>query len=82
MFNTPKGDTTAVVVAAQCLCDRFLGIVTAVVGEADAERYAATLLTGAHGAAGLESSGLLVTDKWRTNAHELVENFVSMVQQG
>lgn len=79
MFNTPAGDNTAVVTAAQRLCDGFLAIVAAVVGAPDAERYAATLLTAAHGAAGLESSGLLSTDKWHTTAEELIENFLGIV---
>jgi AcrR family transcriptional regulator len=81
MFNTPAGDTTAVVQAAQRLCDGFLVVVAAVVGKQHAERYAATLLTAAHGAAGLESSGLLNTDKWQTTAEELVENFVGIVEK-
>jgi AcrR family transcriptional regulator len=78
MFNTPDGDTTAVVDAAQRLCDGFLTIVAAVVGEENAERFAATLLTAAHGAAGLEASGLLDTDKWHTTAEELLDNFLGM----
>ena len=79
MFNNPAGDTTAVVHAAQRLCDGFVAIVAALVGEQNAERYGATLLTAAHGAAGLESSGLLNTDKWHTTAEELIENFVGIV---
>jgi AcrR family transcriptional regulator len=79
MFKTPAGDTTAVVRAAQRMCDGFLAIVGAVVGEQDAERYGATLLTAAHGAAGLESSGLLNTDKWHTTAEDLIENFIGIV---
>jgi AcrR family transcriptional regulator len=55
MFSTPAGDPAAVVQAAQRMCDEFLAIVAAVVGEEDAQRCAAILLTGAHGAAGLES---------------------------
>ena len=54
MFNAPAGDPTAVVRAAQRMCDEFLAIVAAVVGEQNAQRYAAILLTGVHGAAGLE----------------------------
>jgi AcrR family transcriptional regulator len=81
MFNAPTGDTVAVAQAAQRLCDGFLAIVAAVFGELNAERYAATLLTAVHGAAGLESSGLLHTDKWQTTADELIENFVGIVVQ-
>lgn len=74
MFTTPAGDPTAVVRAAQRMCDEFLAIVAEVVGEQNAERYAAVLLTAAHGAAGLEVSGLLSTDKWQTTAEELIDN--------
>ena len=66
MFTAPAGNPTAVARAAQRMCDEFVAIVTAAVGETDAARYAAVLLTGVHGAAGLEASGLLSTDKWHT----------------
>ena len=74
MFTTPAGDPTAVVRAAQRMCDEFLAIVAEVVGEQDAQRYSAILLTAAHGSAGLELSGLLSTDKWQTTAEELIDN--------
>lgn len=79
MFTPPAGDPTAVVRAAQRGCDEFLSIVAAVYGERNAQRYSAILLTGAHGAAGLETSGLLQTDKWHTSADELVDSLVAMV---
>ena len=82
MFSTTTSDPTAVVRAAQRMCDEFLAIVTGVVGEPDAQRYAAILLTGVHGAAGLESSGLLRTDKWQTTADELTDSLVAMVTSG
>jgi AcrR family transcriptional regulator len=78
MFTTPAGDPTAVVRAAQRMCDEFLAIVAAVVGEQDAQRCSAILLTGVHGAAGLEASGLLRTDKWQTDADELVDMLLAM----
>lgn len=78
MFSTPAADPTAVVRAAQRACDEFLTIVAAVTGEQDAQRCSAILLTGAHGAAGLESSGLLHTDEWHTTADELVDALVAM----
>lgn len=82
MFSTPSGDATAVVHAAQRLCDGFLAIVTAVVGDGqDPERFAATLLTAVHGAAGLETSGLLNTEKWHTTAEALIDNFVDIAAQ-
>jgi AcrR family transcriptional regulator len=81
MFTAPAGDPTALVRAAQRGCDEFLAIAAAVVGEQSAQRYAAMLLTGAHGAAGLDTSGLLSTDKWHTTAEELVDAFVAMATE-
>jgi AcrR family transcriptional regulator len=79
MFSAPAGDPTAVVRAAQRGCAEFLAIVTSVVGERNAQRYSAILLTGAHGAAGLGSSGLLHTDKWHTTPEELIDAFIATV---
>lgn len=79
MFSAPSGDPTVVARAAQRMCDEFLAIVAAVVGEDNAQRCSAILLTGAHGAAGLESSGLLSTDKWHTTAEELTEALIAEV---
>src|SRR5262249_1509557 len=73
MFTAPAGDPTAVVRAAQRGCDEFLAIRSEVVGEQGAQHCAAILLTGVHGAAGLEASGLLSTDKWHTTAEELID---------
>jgi len=81
MFNAPESDPAAVVRAAQRLCDEFLVIVAAVVGEQDAQRYAAILLTAAHGTAGLEMSGLLSTDKWHITADELIDTLIATVTE-
>jgi AcrR family transcriptional regulator len=81
MFCAPAGDPAAVVRAAQRMCDEFLAIVAAVVGEQNAQRYAAILLTGVHGAAGLELSGLLRTDKWQTTAEELIDALLATVAE-
>lgn len=81
MFTPPAGDPVAVVRAAQRSCDEFVAIVAAVVGEGSAQRYAAILLTGAHGAAGLETSGLLRTDKWDTSADELIDALLATVAE-
>src|SRR5215217_4801840 len=78
MFRTLASDPAGVVRAAQRMCDEFLAIVTAVVGERNARGCAAILLTGAHGAAGLESSGLLSTDKWHTTAEELTDTLIAV----
>jgi AcrR family transcriptional regulator len=79
MFTPPAADPAAVIGGAQRMCDEFLAIVVDVVGEPDAQRCAAVLLTGAHGAAGLQSSGLLSTDTWHTTAEELVGTLVALV---
>jgi AcrR family transcriptional regulator len=81
MFSTPTGDPTAAVVAAQRSCGEFLAIASEVFGEQNAQRYGAILLTGAHGAAGLESSGLLSTDKWHTTADELTDTLLAVVAE-
>ena len=81
MFTAPAGDPAAVARAAQRGCDEFVAIVAAAHGERNAQRYSAILLTGAHGAAGLETSGLLSTDKWRTTADELVDSLVAIVAE-
>jgi AcrR family transcriptional regulator len=80
MFSAPDGDPAAVGRAAQRMCDEFTTIVTDVVGEQHAERYAAVLLTGAHGAAGLEMSGLLHTEKWQTTADELTDTLIAVIE--
>ncbi|PRY34071.1 TetR/AcrR family transcriptional regulator [Umezawaea tangerina] len=75
----PEGDPTAAVRAAGRFQDEFQAIVAALVGEADARHYGALLMTSAHGIAGMELSGHLDGDKWRTTADELVDTLVRMV---
>lgn len=81
MFTTPPGDPAAVARAAQRLCDEFTAVVAEFAGADDAERYAAILLTAAHGAAGLESSGLLSNDKWHTTADDLTDTLVAILAE-
>jgi AcrR family transcriptional regulator len=80
MFTSPTKDPQAVGRAAKRMCDEFLLLVADVVGETNAERCAAILLTGVHGAAGLEKSGLLSTDNWQTNAEDLTDALVTMIE--
>jgi Bacterial regulatory proteins, tetR family len=54
--------------------------VATVFGERNAQHSSAILLTHAHGAAGVESSGLLSTDKWHTAADELIDALLAMVE--
>lgn len=79
MFSPPLGDPAAIVRAAQRTCDLFLAIVSPVAGEQRANGHAAILLTAAHGAAGLETSGLLNTDKWQTSADELIDILLATI---
>lgn len=82
MFTTPVGAPTAVTQAAQRLCDEFHGLVADGVGERHAQRYVPILLTGAHGAAGLESSGLLGADERLTTAENLTDLLVEVLAEG
>jgi AcrR family transcriptional regulator len=79
MFSPPAGDAAAIVLAAQRTCDLFGAIVAAATGAEDVSRNSAVLLTAAHGAAGLESSGLLRTDKWHTTADELIDTLLATI---
>lgn len=79
MFTAPTSDPTAAVRAAERTWDLFLGIVGRVVGPEQGQRYGALLLTGAHGIAGLESSGHLVWDKWHITAEELIDTIVGLL---
>ncbi|MEU1940933.1 TetR/AcrR family transcriptional regulator [Streptomyces sp. NPDC020125] len=74
----PAGDTAAAVRAAGRFQDEFLAIVAALVGERNARRYDALLLTSAHGIASMEFSDGLDTDTWRNTADELVDTLVRM----
>lgn len=77
MFNPAAG--RMVPDAAEQVCEQFLPLVAAVTGDDSAARYAAILLTAAHGAAGLEASGLLQTEKWQTSAGELLDALLATV---
>ncbi|MFG1928050.1 TetR/AcrR family transcriptional regulator [Cryptosporangium sp. NPDC048952] len=79
MFTQPSGDPSAVVRAAGRSQDEFLAIVAELVGEKDARRYGALLMTSAHGVAGMEVSGHLTQEKWGTTAEQIVEMLVGMV---
>lgn len=80
MFTNPAGDPSALLGAAQRSQDEFLAIVAELVGEQDARRYGALLMTSAHGITGMVISGHLTAEKWQTSAEELVEMIVGMVE--
>ncbi|MFI6425581.1 TetR/AcrR family transcriptional regulator [Promicromonospora sp. NPDC050880] len=78
MFSTPADDAESSAAASR-LEDEFLTIVADVVGEPDALRYGALLMSSAHGIAGLELSGHLATEKWQVDGEELVRMLVDGV---
>ncbi|WP_186762921.1 TetR/AcrR family transcriptional regulator [Lentzea tibetensis] len=84
MFTYPAGDPAAIHAATQAgerAQDEFLAIVGDLVGGQHAQRFAALLLTSAHGITDMEVNGHLSADKWRVTAEELVSTLVSMIDK-
>ena len=81
MFSTPAGDAEAAAAASR-LQDQFLAVVADVVGESDARRYGALLMSSAHGIAGLEISGHLAEETWEVGGEGLVRMLVEAVCSG
>lgn len=80
MFSNPPGDPTALARAAQRSQTEFLAVVADMVGEQDARRYAALLISSANGIAGLEATGQLSDPKWGgVSAGELIDTLVDMI---
>ncbi|GAA2214473.1 TetR/AcrR family transcriptional regulator [Nonomuraea monospora] len=82
MFASPTGDLEAIRAAEQAADraqDEFLAVIGELVGERDTRRFAALLLTSAHGITDMEVSGHLSADKWHVTAEELVSTLVSMI---
>ena len=80
MFTPPAGDPPAAAVqAAERAQTLFLDLVGRITGPREAPRYAALLLTSAHGITGLDLSGHMDLDKWHTNAEELVDTLISLL---
>jgi AcrR family transcriptional regulator len=80
MFSNPPGDPTALARAAQRSQTEFLAVVADMVGEQDARRYAALLISSANGIAGLEASGQLTDPKWGgVSAEDLTDTLVHMI---
>ncbi|MCX2730403.1 TetR/AcrR family transcriptional regulator [Saccharopolyspora sp. NFXS83] len=71
MFSTPAS-TPVAAEAASRLENEFLTLVADIVGEPDARRYGALLMSSAHGIAGMELSGHLAKDGWRVSVEQLV----------
>lgn len=81
MFSTPADDPEAATAASR-LQNQFLAVVADLVGEADALRYGALLMSSAHGIAGLELSGHLAKEKWTVDGEQLVHMLVSAIGSG
>jgi AcrR family transcriptional regulator len=80
MFSNPPGDPTALARAAQRSQTEFLAVVADMVGDQDARRYAALLISSANGIAGLEASGQLTDPKWGgVSAEDLTDTLVDMI---
>ena len=82
MCSTPSGDPQAAARAASRYLKAFVAIVADLVGESDARRYAALLLSSAHGIAVMELSGQLSREKWSVTGDELVAMLVAAVAAG
>lgn len=80
MFSSPSGDPTALARAAQRSQTEFLAVVAELVGEDDARRYAALMISAANGIAGLEATGQLSDPKWGgVSAQDLADTLVDMI---
>ena len=79
MFSTPADDPEAAEVASR-LEKRFHMIVADTVGEDEALRYAALLMSCAHGIAGMEISGHLAKEKWGIDGLQLVTLLISAIE--
>lgn len=79
MFSTPA-DTPATTEAAGRLEKEFLALIADVVGERDALRCCALLMSSAHGIAGMELTGHLARDKWGVGVEQLVRMLVNAIQ--
>lgn len=79
MFSTPA-DTPAAREAAGRLEGVFLALVADMVGETDAPRYGALLMSSAHGIAGLALSGHLAKDKWQVSVEQLVRMLIDGIR--
>jgi len=84
MFASPAGAPDAIHAATQAAeraQGEYLAIVGDLVGAQHARRFAALLLTSAHGITDMEVSGHLSADKWHITAEELVSTLVSMIDR-
>lgn len=79
MFSTTAGDPEAAGSAGRSE-NEFLALVADVVGESDAHRYGALLMSSAHGIAGMELSGHLPKEKWQVRGEQLVRMLIDAIR--
>ncbi|MGW4519775.1 TetR/AcrR family transcriptional regulator [Amycolatopsis sp. NPDC004378] len=82
MFSTPVAGDPVAAEAASRVESVYLALVADLVGERDARRYGALLMSSAHGIAGLELSGHLAKEKWEVDGDELVRTLVAAIRAG
>lgn len=78
MFGTSATTPTAMEAAGR-LEGEFLALVAGVVGESDAPRYGALLMSSAHGIAGMAVSGHLAKDTWQVSVEQLVRMLIDAI---
>lgn len=57
----------------------FIAVLGELVGDTRAHLYGAMLMTSVHGIIGMEASGQLTRDKWRTDADEILETLIAIL---
>ncbi|WP_327039661.1 TetR/AcrR family transcriptional regulator [Micromonospora maris] len=77
MHQAPAGDE--VLRAASRSQGPFVAVLSDLVGEDQAHRYGALLLTSVHGIIGMEASGQLTADKWHTDADDILTLLTGMI---
>jgi len=82
MFTTPSKNPQPLIDAASKAQDAFLSIVGEVVGQDDARRVGALLMSTAHGVAGMESSGQLGESKWGTTGDRIIIELIGLLGHG
>jgi len=79
MFST-RAETPETGRAASRLHEAFLAVVGDLVGEDDALRHGALLMSAAHGIASLEISGHLEPGKWQVHGDDIVRTLVEALR--
>ncbi|WP_420450195.1 TetR/AcrR family transcriptional regulator [Ilumatobacter sp.] len=78
MFDTPADDVDAAAAAGR-LQDLYVSVIATVVGDVDARRYTALLMSSAHGIAAMKASGHLNASKWEIGPDEPLRTLLDMV---